>query len=171
MVNLFGRVRQYPALNCIPNRDGLEVASPPSYTADVKILLSSALFAIVSAMVAVAGSNKLPVIGTWEGESKCTVPDSPCHDEHVIYTITAGADDELTSKADKVVNGERQYMGTLPCRYDSAGKRLTCVTEGAKPGDWVFIVSGDTMTGTLTFRNEHQLYRRIRVERQRESKK
>ena len=119
----------------------------------------------------VAGPNKLPVIGVWEGESKCTVPDSPCHDEHVIYTITAGPGDELTSKADKVVNGERQYMGALPCRYETAAKRLTCVNEGAKPGDWVFIVSGDTMSGTLTLRNKHQLYRRIRLERQRDNKK
>jgi hypothetical protein len=126
---------------------------------------------LVVAIIAFAASDKSPAIGTWEGVSKCTVPDSPCRDEHVIYTITAGPGDELTSKADKVVNGERQYMGSLPCRYDSATKRLTCVTEGARAGDWLFIVSGDTMTGTLTLRKEGQLYRRIRVERQRENKK
>jgi len=27
------------------------------------------------------------ILGTWEGESKCTVPSSPCHDEHVVYEI------------------------------------------------------------------------------------
>src|SRR5258708_12571091 len=27
------------------------------------------------------------LLGTWEGESKCTATDSACHDEHVIYRI------------------------------------------------------------------------------------
>ena len=150
--------------------DDVELTTRSSYTAGVKASILGGLVALSFSISSVA-ADKSPVIGTWEGESKCTVPDSPCHDEHVIYTITAGPGDELTSKADKVVNGERQYMGSLPCRYDSAARRLTCVAEGRKPVDWVFIVSGDTMTGTLTLRNEHQLYRRIRVERQRESKK
>lgn len=130
---------------------------------------------LVTSAIALSSSEHSPnsaVIGTWEGESKCTVPDSPCHDEHVIYTIMpAESGGGLTVQADKVVNGERQNMGTLPCRYDAAGKRLTCVTEGAKRSDWLFIVSGDSMTGTLTLRNEHQLYRRIRVERLTQAKK
>jgi hypothetical protein len=137
----------------------------------VKILLFGGFFLLAVAISGGAASDKSAVTGTWEGESKCTVPDSPCHDEHVIYTIAAGTDQELTLKADKVVNGERQYMGTLPCRYDAAGKRLTCVTEGAKSGDWVFTLSDNTLTGTLTLRNERQLYRRIRVQRQREGRK
>jgi len=124
------------------------------------------LFA-TTALVLASSSVADTVIGTWEGESKCTVPDSPCRDEHVIYIIKPDQNGSgLTMQADKVVNGERQNMGTLRCRYDPAGKRLTCVTEGARSGDWVFIISGDTMTGTLTLRNEHQLYRRIRVTRQ-----
>jgi hypothetical protein len=137
----------------------------------VKILFFGGFFLLAVAISDGAASDKSAVTGTWEGESKCTVPDSPCHDEHVIYTIAAGTDQELTLKADKVVNGERQYMGTLPCRYDAAGKRLTCVTEGAKSGDWVFTLSDNTLTGTLTLRNERQLYRRIRVQRQREGRK
>jgi hypothetical protein len=117
-------------------------------------------------------SDNSAVVGIWEGESKCTVPDSPCHDEHVIYTIKPDQNSGgLTAQADKVVNGERQNMGTLPCRYDAAGKRLTCVTEFAKTGDWVFTLSGNTMTGTLTLRNEHQLFRRIQLERQTPEKK
>jgi hypothetical protein len=142
-----------------------------SYTCGGENLYPLRTGILALATFAAAGSDKVPVIGTWEGESKCAVPDSPCHDEHVIYTIEQGAGEEISMKADKVVNGERQYMGTLPCRYDAQGKRLTCVTEGARPGDWLFIVSGDTMTGTLTVRNEHQLYRRIHVGRRRESKK
>ena len=32
------------------------------------------------------------ILGTWEGESKCTIPDSPCHDEYVIYEIAPDKD-------------------------------------------------------------------------------
>ena len=133
-----------------------------------------AVVSLTASTLSLASSSREAdaVIGVWEGESKCMVPDSPCRHEHVIYTIKPDQNGSgLTMQADKVVNGERQNMGTLPCRYDPAGKRLTCVTEGARPGDWAFIVSGDTMTGTLTLRNEHQLYRRIRVARQTPAKK
>src|SRR5215510_12613711 len=164
MVNLSGGFVNMSGRIFLASATGLEDATPSSYTADVYIFMRCAPLVVASVIMAVAASDKLPVIGTWEGESKCTVPNSPCHDEHVIYTIAAGTNQELSLQADKVVNGERQYMGTLSCRYDATAKRLTCVTEGAKPGDWVFTVSGDTMTGTLTVRNEHQLYRRIRVE-------
>jgi len=129
------------------------------------------LFFVLLCAIGSAAADKAAVVGMWEGESKCTVPDSPCRDEHVIYTIQQASGGELSMQADKVVNGERQNMGTLPCRYEAVGKRLKCATEGAKPGDWVFDVSGDTMTGTLTLRKEQQLYRRIRVERQRENRK
>ena len=27
------------------------------------------------------------ILGTWEGESKCTVPSSPCRDEHVACEV------------------------------------------------------------------------------------
>ena len=37
------------------------------------------------------------VIGTWEGQSKRTIPDSPCHDEHVIYEIAPDKDKATTA--------------------------------------------------------------------------
>src|SRR5215470_592777 len=161
MVNLSGGfVNMSGRISLHLEADDLELTTAWSYTAGVKDSILGAFVALSFSISSVA-ADKSPVIGTWEGESKCTVPDSPCHDEHVIYTITAGPGDELTSKADKVVNGDRRYMGSLLCRYDSAAKRLTCVAEGRKPVDWVFIVSGDTMTGTATLREGHQLYRRI----------
>jgi hypothetical protein len=122
--------------------------------------------------VASATPDADAVIGTWEGESKCTVPDSPCRDEHVVYTIKPDQNGGgFAMQADKVVNGERLNMGTLACRYDPPGKRLTCVIEGAKPADWEFVISGDAMTGTLTLRNERQLYRRVHAQRAASAKK
>src|SRR2546429_5200722 len=52
---------------------------------------AGALFLPVAFAAAQSSSsrNHSDILGAWEGESKCTVPDSPCHDEHVIYEIAA----------------------------------------------------------------------------------
>ena len=102
------------------------------------------------------------VLGTWEGESKCTVPDSPCHDEHVIYEIAAdkGASGGLKMDGYKVVNGERVFMGTLRCEYQAAKKALSCTSRGKDSDDWEYTLSGDTLEGTLTI-NGKTLFRKI----------
>ena len=95
-------------------------------------------------MCAAQAGNPADVIGTWEGESKCTVRPSACHDEHVIYEVTQAGKEKLKMSADKVVNGERQNMGDLECAYD--GKTLSC--PFAK-GVWAFDIRASKMTGTL----------------------
>jgi hypothetical protein len=99
------------------------------------------------------------VIGTWEGESICTVRPSACHDEHVIYEITEAGKANLKMSADKVVNGERQNMGDLECSYN--GKTLSC--PFAK-GVWAFDVSGTKMTGTLKL-TDGTLFRKVDVKK------
>jgi hypothetical protein len=66
-------------------------------------------------------------VGTWEGEAICTVPDSPCHDEHVQYRVTADKDNaaQLTIAADKIVNGSPVFMGALICDYQPTQSTLT----------------------------------------------
>lgn len=100
--------------------------------------------------------------GNWEGESICTVASSPCHDEHVIYRISQDKDapGKYTIGADKVVNGQPEYMGDLHCVYDQPKANLRCV----KPGVWEFTIVGDTMTGTLKL-DDGTLYRKISVKR------
>jgi hypothetical protein len=135
------------------------------------------MFLVVIALGAVMGGLPGPsqgteradsvVIGTWEGESKCTVRGSPCHDEHVIYEI-APDEKESMEKVDayKVVNGEKQFMGTLECRYHADSRNLSCV--GGNPqrkADWEYFVSGDTMQGTLVIGAEKALYRKVSVKR------
>lgn len=107
---------------------------------------------------------KVPVLGTWEGESKCMVP-LPCRDEHVIYDISLDEQQKIAIKADKVVNGERLYMGTLTCTWSDADKRLTCPVEGRRPGVWVFDLKDDTLVGTATLRAGNELFRRVNVKR------
>lgn len=102
--------------------------------------------------------------GTWEGESKCTVPDSPCHDEHVVYRIAAGTKPgQLTIDADKIVDGSPQFMGTIACEIHAPQATLSCTGNTPKKDDWQFHLAGGTMTGTLTVGAEKQLYRRIAV--------
>src|SRR5882724_10430929 len=102
------------------------------------------------------------ILGTWEGESKCTVPNSPCHDEHALYKIFADKKDSAKLDMDgyKVVNGEAQFMGTLTCEYRPARSTLSCSAITAKQDDWEFQISGNTMTGTLTIGSEKMLFRR-----------
>jgi hypothetical protein len=108
-------------------------------------------------------SASAEVLGSWEGESKCAVTDSPCHDEHGRYRIRADKQNpaQLNLDADKVVDGSPVFMGTLACQYHAESATLRCTGNAAKPDDWEFHVSGDTMTGTLKIGAEKTLYRRI----------
>lgn len=99
------------------------------------------------------------VLGTWEGESICTVRPSACHDEHVIYQITQDEQKKISVSADKVVNGERQNMGVLECTYD--GKALTCPFP---KGVWSFSVTGSKMNGGLKLA-DGTLFRKVDVEK------
>ena len=100
------------------------------------------------------------VAGDWTGESICTVKNSPCHDEQVIYHITEpDSAGNLKIQADKVVNGTPEDMGTIDCTYDKKASSIECKM---KNWVWHFIVDGDKMQGTLNM-PDGTLYRRISV--------
>lgn len=101
--------------------------------------------------------------GAWEGTSLCTVPSSPCHDEHVIYHIKAAEDKDpkkFTIDANKIVNGSEESMGLLDCTFTAEKSELYCDTVG----EWRFKVNQDTMAGTLTLKNG-TLYRKVSLKR------
>jgi len=129
------------------------------------------VFLLVSQGWPQTAAGTATVIGTWDGESKCTVPDSPCHDEHALYRITADKKNPAQLNIDgyKVVDGSPQFMGALLCQYDANQAALSCTGNTGKQDDWEFQVSGDSMTGTLTIGAEKKLYRRITI-RKRPSK-
>ena len=65
--------------------------------------------------------------GNWIDESICTIKDSPCHDEHVIYRFEEpDAAGKLKLQMDKVVDGKAEIMGTLDCIFAKAGSMITC---------------------------------------------
>jgi hypothetical protein len=116
--------------------------------------------AIVALCICGSAQTARDVLGTWEGESICTVRPSPCRDEHAIYEISRSKDpDHLTISMDKVVQGERQNMGSLDCRYQPG--HLLCHYREDR---WDFAIEGNQMKGTLIL-SDGRLYRRISAQK------
>ena len=103
------------------------------------------------------------VLGSWEGESKCTVPNSPCHDEQVLYQIAPDKRDpwQLSVDGYKIIDGAPEFMGTLTCQYQPKSGALSCTSSGKEKDDWEFHVFGDAMSGKLAIDDGKTLYRRI----------
>jgi hypothetical protein len=126
-------------------------------------LISAGVLFLVPAHSSLAQSDS-PIVGSWEGESLCTIRDSPCHDEHVIYKFKT-ASGKLSVDAFKLVNGEQQFMGTLDCNYRDPEKLLTCSAHTAKHDLWEFHFNGNDLTGTLVIDPDKTLYRKVHVKR------
>lgn len=107
------------------------------------------------------------VLGSWEGDSKCTVPDSPCHDERVLYQIAEDKKDPFQLNLDgyKIVDGAPEFIGTLACHFESKTAALSCTSSNMDKDDWEFHVMGDAMAGRLLIDHGKTLYRRITVRR------
>lgn len=101
-------------------------------------------------------------VGIWEGESKCTMPNSPCKDEHVIYhtAVDKSGPNKVRLEAYRVVEGKQEFVVTLDCTY-RAGEILDCFTNTAKKDRWEFKIFHDRMIGSLIAGDERTLYRRM----------
>ena len=104
------------------------------------------------------------VLGSWEGESKCTIRDSPCHDEQVLYQISADRKDPDHLKLDayKIVDANPDFMGTLECEFRPKQQSLSCTGNTSKQDDWEFHIFADSLTGTLKIEGG-KLYRIIKL--------
>jgi len=127
--------------------------------------LTIIVFSCVTALGASASDKA--VIGSWEGDSKCTVPSSPCHDEHVLMQISEDKKDPFRLNADayKIIDGSPEFMGTLTCHYESKVGALSCTSSSRQKDDWEFHVTGDTMAGRLLVDDGKTLYRRMTLHR------
>ncbi|HTS08317.1 MAG TPA: hypothetical protein VMP68_22290 [Candidatus Eisenbacteria bacterium] len=101
------------------------------------------------------------VIGSWEGDSKCTVANSPCQDEHVLLQVSQDRKDpfQLNLDAYKIIDGAPDFMGTLSCHYESKAGVLSCTSSNRDKDDWEFHVMGNSMAGRLLV--DKTLYRRL----------
>jgi hypothetical protein len=111
-----------------------------------------------------AGKDSFPITGDWKGTSLCQVKPSPCHDETVVYHISAGAKaNEFSIVMNKIVNGVEEAMGIIPATYDPKSHKLTGIMKNYPA--WNFILKGKIMEGTLLLQ-DGTLYRLIHVEKQ-----
>jgi len=101
--------------------------------------------------------------GAWEGESKCTVPDSPCHDEHVVYDARAKGEGASIDMY-KIVQGEKQFMGTIDCKKPEQRSISCTIPDSKRKNDWVFALTDKkTLDGTLYIDVARTVYRKIHV--------
>ncbi len=130
----------------------------------VPVLMLTLLVGIVAAQSAKPAS---PITGEWEGTSLCTIPDSPCHNEHVVYDIEAKKGEAMKYMIHgyKIVQGEKQFMGDLQCTHHPAESTLSCFFKSPENDDWEFTIQKEEMTGTLMVENKKKLFRRIHVTR------
>jgi hypothetical protein len=106
------------------------------------------------------GKDVAAVVGTWRGESLCTVKPSACHDEEVVYHFARGGRPAaVTATANKIVDGAEVNMGTIECTV--AAEVVTCPFE---KGVFRFVIGGKQLTGTLTL-TDGKLFRRIHATR------
>jgi hypothetical protein len=86
-------------------------------------------------------------VGIWRGTSVCLVHPSPCNDEVVVYRITKmKAGDSVAVDARKIVRGEEEEMGILPCHVIPLTGQFTCTIPH---GVWHFTVRKDSLVGEL----------------------
>lgn len=129
--------------------------------------LSAALFFVFVSLLPARPQSVKKVLGSWEGDSKCTVAGSPCHDERVLYQIAEDKKDPFQLNLDgyKIVEGAPEFMGTLTCQYSSKVGALSCTSSTKDKDDWEFHLMGDQMAGRLLLDDGKTLYRRILVHR------
>jgi hypothetical protein len=98
-----------------------------------------------------AQARSAGIVGTWHGTSTCadTVAFPACHDEEVIYDARAVGGDSVAIRADKVVNGVREFMGEYVL---GRGVREEWVSELRTPQfhlQLTLVISGTSMSGAL----------------------
>ena len=111
----------------------------------------------------------MDIVGSWRGTSLCVDKEhfSACKDEQVIYDVRRkrSARDTVTLRADKVVNGVREFMGEFDfsrtpdsswvAQYENPRVRIRIVLR----------VRGAHLTGALTDEPTGRRVRDIALER------
>ena len=104
------------------------------------------------------------LVGDWRGDSICQVHPSACHDEDSLYHFSkvAGKPGAYSLKADKIVNGQAETMGTLDCSYDAKAQALECTIP--ERAILRFTWEGTEMHGTMTL-TDKTLWRKLSLKK------
>lgn len=111
------------------------------------------LLGAAAAFTAAAPAQAPDLAGSWRGTSTCADKQHfpACNDEQVIYDVTPvpGTRDSVTLRADKIVNGTREFMGEFTFGRGADGAWLV---EWSGPRSRIRItlrVTGERLAGTL----------------------
>jgi len=117
---------------------------------------------IVAALL-LATASPDPIVGIWEGASLCQVKPSPCHDERVVYHVTALAKGRYQIAGYKVVSGKEQFMGNVEVGLDPKSGSLSgkTIDRSGRSSSWTFVRDGNHLSGRLI--SDGALFRLIEV--------
>jgi hypothetical protein len=109
------------------------------------------------------------IVGSWRGTSICVDREHypACKDEQVIYEarVSHTSPDTVTIRADKVVDGNREFMGEYAFTLQEGGSW----TSEAQTSRYHLLLrlqlAGDRLTGTLTDLASGHRVRDIALER------
>jgi hypothetical protein len=109
-------------------------------------------------------SDESVLVGDWRGDSICQVRPSACHDEDSLYHFAKvdGKPGAYSLKADKIVNGQPETMGTLDCAYDAKAQALECSIPDR--ATLRFTWEGKEMRGTMTL-TDKTLWRKLSLKK------
>ena len=107
---------------------------------------------LVIGSVPAAGQTR-GIVGSWRRTSICIDRERypACKDEQVVYEarVSHTSPDTVTIRADKIVDGSREFMGEYACTLREAGAWASEVRTPRYHLLLILQVAGDRLTGTL----------------------
>ena len=108
-----------------------------------------------------SAADDSPIVGTWRGNSTCSVKESPCRDEVNVYRIfkIEGKPGLVSVTGSKIVEGKEIVMGkAFEWKYDPQKHALE-----SPDGAFRFVLDGDNLEGTLI--KDRRVFRRVYLKR------
>jgi hypothetical protein len=110
-----------------------------------------------------SAANLSSLLGDWKGNSICTMAESGCHNEKVVWHVAKLPDKPgwLAVRGDRLDNGKPVSMGTLEFKWEPESQTITCEIP---QGVWRLTLSGSRLEGTL-IRPDKAVFRRVFLQR------
>jgi hypothetical protein len=124
----------------------------------------------IALVVAVFLAPQAPaIVGTWHGTSTCVDRGHypGCNNEEVIYEVRAHSNtrDTVTMRADKVVNGAREFMGESDFARQADGSWVSNLKTPRFVLRVTLHVTGNRMTGDLIDADANRQIRKMALDR------
>jgi len=132
-------------------------------------LASAVAIIVLSAGSAARGAQEVDIVGSWRGTSLCVDKKHfpACRDEQVIYDARpkGSARDTVTIRADKIVNGVREFMAEFDFSRTPDSSWVAHYQNPRVRIQILLRVRGTRLTGALTDETTGRRSRAIALER------